>query len=173
MKSKTIIGLTLILLMMIGIITTVLAVINIQNYERPYFFALIFGGLGIWVGVKITNRFKSIIALNQRMKTDFWQPIMYISTGIMGIFMLTASYVNNETAQLVSCEDYHLIIKHRKEGGFRDPEINSLYFIIDGQKRRIICNHKYWDNVRVGQKINICVYESKINFDFISIYGKE
>ena len=105
MKSKTIIGLTLFLLMMIGIITTVLAVINIQNYERPYLFALIFGGLGIWVGVKITNRFKSKIALNQRMKTDFWQPIMYISTGVMGIFMLTASYVNNETAQLVSCED--------------------------------------------------------------------
>ena len=68
---------------------------------------------------------------------------------------------------------YQVIDKHRKKGGSRDPEINSIYFNIDGQTRRIVCKHKYWDNVRIGQRINVCIYESKINFDFISIDENE
>jgi len=173
MKNKIIIGLIIFSLMMIGILTTVWAVINIQNYEHPYLFALIFGGLGVWIGVKIAKKFKNKIAIKREMQADFWKPIIFISTGVMGLILLSASYLNNKTADLVSCKDYQVIDKHRKKGGSRDPEINSIYFNIDGQTRRIVCKHKYWDNVRIGQRINVCIYESKINFDFISIDENE
>ena len=66
------------------------------------------------------------------MQADFWKPIIFISTGVMGLILLSASYLNNKTADLVSCKDYQVIDKHRKKGVITSYSIHytKLYDII-------------------------------------------
>ena len=160
---------TMILSMIIGIITAVVGINMIENYYHPYWFSIIFGGLGLVVGILMAKRFKPFIAVNPKIKSDYGMAIMYISTGFLGVFLLFGSLVNHKLSKIDKCENYIVLNKYRTESRYRQPEINSLIVNIDGESQRLICSRDYWFGTSIGQNIELCLYKSKLGFDFITL----
>ena len=159
--------------MFIGIFTIIIGIDRIENYEHPYWFGLISGGIGLLIGVLIANKVKSYIAVNPRMKNNFGMATMYISTGFIGISLLTGSIINKGLSEIEIRDNFIVINKHRREAHFRTPEINSLFVNIRGDSHRLICKPYYWDNTSIGQSIELCIYKSKLGFDFIEITNEK
>jgi hypothetical protein len=160
---------SMILTMFIGIITAVIGIKNIENYFHPYWFSIIFGGLGLVVGIFMAKRFKPYIAVNPKIKSKYGMTILNISTGFLGVFLLLGSVINHKLSKIDKCENYIVINKYRTESGYHQPEINSLIVNIDGESQRLICNRDYWFKTSIGQSIDLCIYKSKLGFDFISM----
>jgi hypothetical protein len=167
------IGIAMILSMFIGIFTIIVGIDKIENYEHPYWFGLISGGIGLLIGILIAKKAKPYIAVNPRMKNNFGLVIMYISTGFIGISLLTGSIINKGLSEIETRDNFLVINKHRREAHFRTPEINSLFVNISGDSHRLICKPYYWDNTRIGQSIELCIYKSKLGFDFIEITNEK
>jgi len=162
-----------VLLIFIGILTSIIGITKIQNYYHPYWFGLIFGGLGLIVGIWIAIKLKPIIAINQRLKNDYYLPIMYISIGFFGLFLMTGSFVNQGLSTVDKFDKYRVINKYRQESRFRQPEINSLVIDINGKSHRLICSREYWFRTSIGQSIDLCLYSSKLGFDFITVINDD
>jgi len=163
------IAIAMILSMIIGIITAVVGINMIENYYHPYWFSIIFGGLGLIVGFLIAKRFKPYIAVNPQIKSNYGMAILYISTGFLGLFLLFGSLLNQRLSKIDKCENYVVINKYRTESHYRQPEINSLIVNIDGESQRLICSRDYWFRTSIGQNINLCLHKSKLGFDFITL----
>lgn len=163
------IAIAMILSMIIGIITTVVGINMIENYYHPYWFSIIFGGLGLIVGFLIAKRFKPYIAVNPKIKSNYGMAILYISTGSLGVFLLFGSLINHRFSKIDKCENYIVIYKYRTESHYRQPEINSLIVNIDGESQRLICSRDYWFRTSIGQNIDLCLHKSKLGFDFITL----
>lgn len=159
----------MILSMFIGIITAVVGIHKIENYYHPYWFSILFGGIGLAVGFLVAKRYKSSIAVNPKIKSDFGMAIMYISTGFLGVFLFFGSVLNHKLSKIDKCENYMVINKYRTESRYRQPEINSLIVNIDGESQRLICSRDYWFRTSIGQSINLCIHKSKLGFDYISL----
>ena len=153
----------------VGILTSVIGIVRIQNYYHPYWFGLIFGGLGLLVGYWTALKLKPIIAVNQKLKNDYYLPITYFSIGFFGLFLLTGSFLNQSLSSIDKCDSFPVIDKFRKESRFRQPEINSLVVNIYGESHRVICSREYWFRTFVGQSINLCLYKSKLGFDHLTV----
>jgi len=158
-----------ILSIMIGILTSVIGISKIQNYYHPYWFGLIFGGVGLMTGIWTAKKIKPIIAVNQRLKNNYFLPRMYISIGFFGLFLMTGSFLNQGLSIINKCDNFLVIDKYRQESRFRQPEINSLVVNIDGESHRLICSRDFWLKISVGQSINLCLHESKLGFDYLTV----
>ncbi|WP_163718746.1 CD20-like domain-containing protein [Mangrovibacterium lignilyticum] len=156
-----------ILSVFIGILTAVIGINKITNYDHPYWFGFVFGGFGLLVGILAAKRSKRYIAVNRRIKNDYPLAIFYISTGFIGIFLWVGTVMNQSLSQLDKCDNYTIIHKYRQESRSRSPEVNSLIITIDGEEHRLVCSRHYWFNTRIGQQINLCLYKSPIGFDYI------
>jgi hypothetical protein len=154
---------------MTGILTSVIGINKIQNYYHPYWFGLIFGGVGLLSGIWTALKIKPIIAVNHRMKNDYILPIVYISIGFFGLFLMTGSFLNQSLSTIGKCDSFPVIDKCRQASRFRQPEINSLVVNINGEAHRLICSQVYWFRTSVGQNINLCIHESKLGFDYLTI----
>lgn len=152
-----------------GIFTAIVGISKIQNYYHPYWFGLIFGGLGILTGVWTAYKLKPIIAVNQRLKNDYYLPILYISIGFFGLFLMTGSFLNQGLSKIDKCDNFLVINKFRQESRFRQPEINSLVVNINGESCRLICSQDYWFRTSIGQSIDLCLHKSKLGFDFVTV----
>jgi|WetSurMetagenome_2_1015567.scaffolds.fasta_scaffold25921_2 hypothetical protein len=168
-KSSIYIGIFSTLMVLIGIVTAVLGIIRIQNYNHPYFFGFILGSLGILCGLTISTKLKTFLRLSKKQKSDFWLPRMFLTAGFIGVFLLIGSTINKGLSKVDICDDYNVIDKYRIKRGYRTPEINYLTVNINGHSIKVISSHDYWDNTSIGQKINLCSYKSKIGFDFMEI----
>jgi hypothetical protein len=154
---------------MTGILTSVIGINNIQNYYHPYWFGLVFGGVGLMIGIWTALKIKPIIAVNQRLKNDYYLQIMYISIGFFGLFLMSGSFLNQSLSTIDKCDNFPVIDKYRQESRFRQPEINSLIVNINGESHRVICSYEYWSRTSVGQNINLGVHESKLGFDYLTV----
>jgi len=154
---------------MTGILTAVIGINKIQNYYHPYWFGLIFGGVGLVTGIWTAIKIKPIIAVNIRLKTDYYLQIMYISVGFFGLFLMTGSFLNQSLSIIDRCDNFPVIEKYRQESRYRQPEINSLVVNINGEAHRIICSQDYWYMTTVGNHINLCLHRSKLGFGFMSV----
>lgn len=152
-----------------GIFTLIVGISNIQNYYHPYWFGFIFGGPGLAIGIWIALRFKPIIAVNQRMKNDYYLPIIFLSIGFLGLFLITGSFLNQRLSHIDNCDNFPVIAKYRQESRFRQPEINSLVVDINGESHRIICSRDYWYMTSIGDNIDLCLHTSQLGFGFISV----
>jgi len=168
-KAPIWIGVGIILLVFIGIFTSIVGINNIVNYFHPYFFGFIFGGIGLVLGIMVAIKIKPYVAVNQKQKRDYWLPIMYISACFFGISVLTGSMINQEFSKVENCDNYTVINKYRQEYRRGSPEINSLVVEINGESHRLVCNFNYWDRIDIGQTINLCLYKSKLGFDYVKI----
>ena len=157
-----------------GVFTAVIGINKIQNYQQPYLFGLILGGIGLIIGVWIAFMLKPIIAINQRQKNDYYLPILFISIGFFGLFLMTGSFINQGLSKIDKCDKFPVINKFMQESRFIQPEINSLVVNINGESCRIICSRDYWLRTSIGQSIDLCLHKSRLGFDFISVtYDKK
>ncbi len=152
-----------------GILTAVIGINKIQNYYHPYWFGLIFGGVGLVIGIWTAIKIKPIIAVNNRLKNDYFLPIMYISSGFFGLFLMTGSFLNQSLSTIDKRDNFPVIDKYRQESGYRQPEINSLVVNINGESHTLTCSYDYWYKTSVGDRINLCLHRSKLGFDFITV----
>lgn len=152
-----------------GIFTSIVGINNIQNYDHPCWFGFVFGGSGLSVGIWTALRLKPIIAVNQRMKNDYFIPIMFLSIGLFGLFLMTGSFLNQGLSYIDKCDSFPVIDKYRQESRYRQTEINSLIVDINVKSNRIICSRDYWYMTSVGDKIDLCLHKSKLGFGFITV----
>jgi hypothetical protein len=152
-----------------GIITATIGIFRIENYYRPYYFGFIFGGLGLLVGIVTAIKAKPFIAVNYSIRNDYFSVITHISVGFIGLFLLTGTYLNENLSHFNRRDNFEVINKYRREKRFRVSEKNTLIVNLNGKPFRIVCRHNYWDNVNIGQKIELCFYKSSIGFDYIVI----
>lgn len=159
----------IILSIFIGIFTSIVGINKIQNNNHPYWFGFIFGGIGLTIGIWTALKLKPLIAVNQRLKNDYFLPIMYISIGCFGLFLMTGSFLNQSLSKIDKCDKYQVINKYRQESRFRQPELNSLVVNIEGESYRLICSQDYWFRTSIGQSIDLCLHKSMLGFDYISL----
>lgn len=152
-----------------GIITAIIGINKIENYYHPYLFGLIFGGFGLIVGLLTARKLKPIIAVNQRMKNDYYLPTSFISIGFFGLFLMSASIVNLNSSEIEYSEKFLVVNKYRQEYRYMQPEINSIVIQMDDNSRRLVCSHDFWIRTSIGNTINLNSYKSKLGFDFIKI----
>lgn len=154
---------------LLGIFTAVLGITNIQNYNHPYAFGFTLGIIGLILGIYISKKAKPYIAVNKKMKRDFWLPTTYISIGFIGISLWLGSMINHRLSRIEKCDNFTIVDKYRTESRHRSPEINTIVVNINGQSQRLICSYGYWKGVSIGQNIELCLYSSKLGFDFIKV----
>ena len=152
-----------------GIIASIIGINKIENYYHPYWFGLLFGGLGFAIGIWIAFKLKPIIAVNKRLKKDYFLPIMTFSIGFFGLFMMTGAFLNQNLSKIEKCDNFPVIEKYRQEYHYSQPEINSLVANINGESHRIICSRDYWFKTSIGTNVELCLYRSKLGFGFITL----
>jgi hypothetical protein len=152
-----------------GIIVSVIGISRIENYYHPYLFGFIFGVVGLLVGYLVSQKARPIIAVNHKIKNNYGMAIMYISVGFIGLFLLIGTYINQNLSKVDKFSNCLVVNKYRQESRFRTPEINSLVVNLNGQTKRLVCSREFWYKTNVGQRINLCFYESSIGFNYIEI----
>jgi hypothetical protein len=168
-KTPIPIGIGIILSVFIGIFTAVAGINNIENYFEPYLFGGIFGGIGLVLGVLTALKLKPYITVNKRQQNNYTLPIMFISVGFIGVFLLTGSLLNQKLSKFESYDHFTVSDKYRQEARFRSPEINTLVVNMKGDTVKLVCSFSYWDRIAIGQEINLCIYKSKIGFDYVEL----
>ncbi|MGD9994214.1 MAG: hypothetical protein AB7S69_13040 [Salinivirgaceae bacterium] len=152
-----------------GIILAIMGINKIENYYHPYLFGLIFGGLGLLIGLLTAKKLKPIIAVNQRMKNDYYLPTLFISIGFFGLFLMSASIINLKLSKVDYHDNFIVENKYRQEYRYMQPEINSIVVQMNGDSRRLVCSYDFWIRTSVGQTVYLTNYKSKLGFDFIKI----
>ena len=103
------------------------------------------------------------------MITDYFNIILAISVGFIGTFMLLSQSINKSVSDLDKCDNYTIVAKQYREGGFRRAELNIIKVDIDGEIYSLLCKHQYWTTLSIGQTVDICIYKSHIGFDYIEL----
>ncbi|GET35030.1 hypothetical protein PbJCM13498_38930 [Prolixibacter bellariivorans] len=160
---------TIVLFLLAGILTSVIGIKKIENYDHPYLFGFIFGGIGAILGIITALKLKPFIAVNRRLKNQYLPTIMFIAVGYFGIVLLMGSLLNQHLSVVEHRGRYQVVNKIRREAHFRSPEVNSLYVNINGTTRRLQCKHEYFNQIHIGQKIDLWMYKSKLGFDYIKL----
>jgi hypothetical protein len=168
-KTPLPIAIATFLSVIIGLWTAVIGINNIVNYNKPYLFAGIFGGVGLVLGILTALKFKCYIAVNKKQQTNYMLPIMFIAVGFIGIFLLTGSLLNQKLSKFESYDHYTVTDKYRQESHYRTPEINTLVVNVKGETEKIVCSYSYWGRTAIGDKINLSIYKSKLGFDYFEL----
>lgn len=155
-----------------GMFAGIVSISKFENYISPYLFGFTFGTLGFIIGIYVAKRIKQHVILNPIMRSNYSQLTGLFSVGFIGFCMLLGFYLNNSTSTIEKCDNFNVVDKIYHEGGFRRPELNILVVNVDGENRRILCNPNYWQTISVGQQIKVCVYKSKIGFDYLTLTNK-
>ncbi len=145
-----------------GLFASVVSISKFQNYTHPYIFGFTFGIIGLIIGFYVAKKLKPHIVLNPKMLLNYFNFSIMFSVGFIGIFMLAGQFLNNGTSKLYKCDNFVIVDKKYSKGGFRRPELNILIANIDGKNHRILCQYNYWQRISIGQKVNICIYDSLI-----------
>lgn len=152
-----------------GMFASIVSISKFENYFSPYLFGFTFGILGFIIGIYIAKRIKPHVILNPIMRSNYIQLTGMFSVGFIGCCMLLGFYLNNSTSTIEKCDNFDVVDKIYRKGGFRRVELNILVVNVDGENHRILCNPNYWQTISVGQQINVCVYKSKIGFDYLTL----
>lgn len=159
----------LILSIFIGIFGAIIGIDKIKNFDHPYLFGLIFGSVGVIIGIWVAIKLKRHIALNPHVKQNYVIVIIFIATGFFGVSLMLSTFLNLRLSDIDKCERYQVINKYRQEYRFRQSEVNSLVVDINGKSCTLVCSREYWIRTSIGDNIDLCLHKSKLGFDFISI----
>lgn len=152
-----------------GVYTTTIAIINIENYNDFLLFLILFGALGTIIGIITSKKIKSYIVSNDRMDDNYFNIIILIVMGFIGITLLTSQMLNSNFSTLEKYENAIILEKIHYDGGYKKVERNILILNIDGKMTKILCKKNYWQKKHVGDFSKICIYKSPIGFDYIKI----
>ena len=160
-------GVLIFLFPFIGIFTGIYGIHQIENYYRPYLFAFILSLAGVAFGLIFISILKPYLKLTTKQLKDIYKLKIYVSIGFIGMMLLLGSSINKNISTTRLCDNFEVKQKIHRPYRYRSPSANYLFVNMNGSIERLRCSWKYLNDVSVGQKINICVYESKIGFDFI------
>lgn len=152
-----------------GIFMAIVAIDNFKNYDNPYLFSFIFGTIGLLTGLFIARKIKSAILLNQKMQQNYFQLSIFILTGFIGLFLLIGQNVNTILSNKEKCNNYAVVDKIFRKGGFRRAELNIFVINVDGVYHKYITKPNYWQTISTGQQIDVCIYKSRIGFNYIKL----
>ena len=155
-----------------GIFMAIVAIDNFKNYDKPYLFGFIFGTIGLLTGILIARKIKYSILINQKMQQNYSQLTIFILVGFIGLFLFIGQNANTILSDKLKCDKYAVIDKIFRKGGFRRAELNIFIINIDGIYHRYIAKPNYWQTVSTGQHVDVCIYKSRIGFDYIKLTNK-
>jgi len=135
----TLFRIIMIVLLLIGVTTTVFGIHRIENYNEPYIFGIIFGGMGLVTGVLIALKIKPYTSERNDYFTSFLSIILFF----FGIFLFSGSKVNEKLSVTGKNEQYVVTDKFRQKSGYRTPEINSLVVDINGSRNSLVCGYSF------------------------------
>ena len=151
----------------LGILLSVRAIIQFENYFKPYLFAFIWGTIGLVIGYLISKRIRPFITrVNKKIK-DYFQFSFFLITFFIGLFLQIGVKTNLHLSKLEYTKAPLVINKTYRKGHGRQTSYYKLFFELDGEITNVRCNQIYWNSILIGERIKIEVYKSKIGFDFI------
>ena len=103
------------------------------------------------------------------MQQNYSQLTIFILTGFIGLFLLIGQNANTILSNKVKCNNYTVVDKIFRKGGYRRVELNILVVNVDGVYHRYITNPNYWQTISTGQQIDVCIYKSIIGFDYLKL----
>lgn len=159
----------IILFLFIGIFSGLYGVDNIKNYHHPYTFIFIVSILGFLIGYFTSELIKPFLKLNKKQLSQFALQKGLIIFGMLGIMIATCSILNKNYSKIDYCDNCILIHKEYKPYRHRHPGANYLFVNIKGKTERLRCNFGYWEKIAAGDRIHICFYKSKFDFDYIKL----
>jgi len=154
-----------------GIFAGIYGMDQIKNYYHPYEFGFIFCSFGLVIGLVFVNYIKPYLKFDKNQLNQIWLFKTYISVGFIGIMLALGSLTNKKLSKIIQCDKFMVVEKTIREDRFRSPGANFLFVDINGEIQRLSCSTNYWVRTIAGQKIGLCLFESKIGFDFIVING--
>jgi len=151
----------------LGIILSIVAILQFENYFKPYLFALIWGIIGLVIGYLISKRIKPFITkINKKIK-DYFQFSLFLMTFFIGLFWQIGVMTNSYFSKLEYTGNHVVINKTYRTGHGRQTSYYKLFFELNGELTNVRCNQNYWNSILIGERIKIEVYKSKLGFDFI------
>lgn len=100
------------------------------------------------------------------MLSNYSQFLILISTGFIGLSMWLGQMINSQLSYFNRCDNFVVKGKEFHKGGYKIPETRILIFNIDGKTQRLHCGEKFWQSLSVGQPTKVCIYYSKIGFNY-------
>ena len=152
-----------------GMFAAIVAIDNFKNYDNPYLFGFVFGTIGLLTGLFIARKIKSAILINQKMQQNYSQLTIFILTGFIGLFLLLGQNANTILSNKEKCDNYSVVDKIFRKGGYKRAELNILVINIDGVYHKYITKPNYWQTISTGQQIEVCIYKSIIRFDYLKL----
>lgn len=152
-----------------GMFAAIVAIDNFKNYDNPYLFSFVFGAIGLLTGLFIARKIKSSILINKQIQQNYTQLTIFIFTGFIGLFLLFGQKANTILSNKEKCDNYSVVDKIFRKGGYKTTELNILVINVDGVYHKYITNSSYWQTISTGQQIDVCIYKSVIGFDYIKL----
>jgi hypothetical protein len=170
-KQRQLFGFLILLHMFIGMILGIYGLIHMQRCLNSSLFFVLFGLTGIVISELVFKKIKPRLASMKVLYSGLWMLRLYLWIGFIGILLTIGAIFNKTTSRLKSCDSYTVIEKQYVKSGFRTGEAFIIFVDIDGHIKRINCSSKIWDKIGIGQFVDVCVYKSLINFDYIEPKG--
>jgi len=168
-KNALILGLILYTSLFGSLFLAIIAFQDIPKYNNPYLFTAIVIAIGLFSGNLIWRKVKPVILKYSLKKNDDGTMSTFVIFTTIGLLLFTVNELNILTAFKTNCDSYYIVNKYREESGFRKPEVNTLVVNLFNKKENIVCKYNFWTEKRVGDKINLCFYESFFGFNYIEI----
>jgi hypothetical protein len=166
-KEGKIIGTFIFAFLFLGIFSGIYGIKKIENYYNPYMFFIIISLLGITLGHFASSFIKPYMKLNIKQLNDFYKTKIWVICGIIGILVALGSKANSELSKVDFIEISTVVQKERIPYRYGRPSSNYLFVNINRKIEKLRSNYNYWERIRVGDKINIQKYKSKLGFDYI------
>ncbi|RVT73944.1 hypothetical protein EOD40_13580 [Flavobacterium sufflavum] len=152
-----------------GLISGIIGINDSENYLYPYIFRFTAGIIGFTAGIYFTYKVKKYVLLNSIMQSNYSNLSMMFSLAVAGNFLLVGSSLNYSTSELRNCDRYSVKEKIYIKAGVKTPEENILIVDFNGGDQKLFCKHNFWNSIETNQKIMLCVYQSKIGFDYVRL----
>lgn len=162
-------GIAILIFLFGSIFLAILAFQDIPKYDRPYLFIIIISAIGILLGFLLWQNVKPIVWKNAIYQPDNPTASVIIIMSVIGILLFVANKINVISSQRTSCDTFSIIDKYRKEGGSRQPEVNTLVVNLKGKSETVVCDYDFWLNKKVGEQIELCFNKSLLGFNYIEI----
>jgi len=88
---------------------------------------------------------------------------------VIGVLLFAVNELNISSASKTNCDSFYVKNKYRKESRFRQPEVNTLVVDLVNRQETVVCKYSMWMDKIIGDRINLCFYESFLGFSYIEI----
>ena len=168
-KNGIILGLIIMTSLFGSIFLAIIAFQDISKYNEPYIFTAFVSVVGLILGYLTWRKVKPVILKYSQKRSDDGTMITLVIMTIIGTLFFAINILNISLAHKTNCDSFYITNKYREESGFRKPEVNTLVVNLINRQETVVCNHKLWLTKEIGDKIDLCFYESFFGFNYIEV----